>query len=541
VFAQEVVVVSPESAFLRLSEYIKRQLPTLNAPGIAIGLTHREQILHVSVFGLANTAAGLPVTPETLFQIGSISKSFTSIILLQLQEQGLLDVNDPVKKYLPWFEIQSEYEPITLRHLMSHTAGIITGSDDTVSAYTEAWNLRYTKATAPPGEMFHYSNSGYKVLGLVLQTLLGQSLADILHDRILVPLEMDATLPVIRSEARSRLAVGYSPFFDDRPLPAGGLLAPATWFESDTADGSICSTAGDMCKYLQALLQKGKGLLKLDSFEQLITPVVPTGDDIHGEHYGLGLSIQQIDEHRVVCHSGGMVGYTADMLADLDAGLGVIVLTNGPAEPEKTSRYILNLICAAWDGNELPELPSDIPEMVEHADDYIGQYSCGNKSFKLTSKNQRLYLDFDSATVLIEPHNADRFFVPHPAFELFPLQMGRENGQITEANYGGEKFVRSPYRGQTFFEYPIEWKAYPGHYRSHNPWLSNFRIVLRKGVLVFISPFGEEEPLHPLEPGLFRIGEDSRSPEFIRFDVVIDGKAMQAILSGGVYSRTFTP
>ena len=124
---------------------------------------------------------------------------------------------------------------------------------------------------------------------------------------------------------------------------------------------------------------------------------------------------------------------------------------------------------------------------------------------------------------------------------IFLLQMGRENGQITEAVYGGERFVRFPYRGQTSFEYPIEWKAYPGHYRSHNPWLSNFKVVLRKGKLFFIFSFGEEEPLHQLEPGLFHIGDDARSPEFIRFDVMINGKTMQAILSGGVYNRTFTP
>ena len=160
-------MLSTESAFQRLSEYIDRRLPTLNAPGIAIGITNREQILHTGFFGLANRETGIPVTPETLFQIGSISKSFASIILLQLQEQGLLDINDPVTKYLSWFEIQSEYEPITLRHLMSHTAGIVMGNDETVAAFTEAWNLRHTKATASPGEMFHYSNSGYKVLAPV--------------------------------------------------------------------------------------------------------------------------------------------------------------------------------------------------------------------------------------------------------------------------------------------------------------------------------------------------------------------------------------
>jgi D-alanyl-D-alanine carboxypeptidase len=131
--------------------------------------------------------------------------------------------------------------------------------------------------------------------------------------------------------------------------------------------------------------------------------------------------------------------------------------------------------------------------------------------------------------------------VPHPAFELFLLQMGREDGQIVEANSGGERYTHARNRGETFFESPTMWRAYPGHYRSHNPWLSNFRIVLRKGSLVFIYPSGEDEPLYPLEPGLFRLGEDPRSPEFIRFEVIIDGKPIQAIFSGGVYSRTFSP
>ncbi|MBU1661848.1 MAG: beta-lactamase family protein [Chloroflexi bacterium] len=534
-------MVSIESALQRLSGFIERQLPALNAPGIAIGLTHREQVLHVGVYGLANRETKQPVKPETLFQIGSITKSFTSIVLLQLQEQGLLDINDPVTNYLPWFEIQSEHEPITLRHLMSHTAGIIMGSDETVSAYTETWDLRHTKATASPGEMFHYSNSGYKVLGVVLQTILGQSMADILRKRVLDPLSMFATLPVIRTEDRSKMAGGYSPFFDDRPLPVGGLMAPATWLESDTADGSICSTAEDICRYLRALLNKGRGLISEASFEQLIHPVIPTGDELHGEQYGLGLSSRQINGHQVIGHSGGMVGYTADMLADLDAGLGVVVLTNGPAEPAKISRYALKLLRAACQGDELPPFPEDDLHKVDKVDNYAGTYSCGEKTFTLTSKDERLYLDFETASVLLELRTPDHFLVPHPAFELFLLQMGRENDQIVEAIHGGERYIHSRYQGETSFEIPPEWLAYPGHYRSHNPWFSNFRVVLRTGQLTLIQPGGDEEALHPLEPGFFRVGADPRSPEFICFDMLIDGKAMQANFSGGAYCRTFTP
>ena len=284
-----------------------------------------------------------------------------------------------------------------------------------------------------------------------------------------------------------------------------------------------------------------KGLLSPQSFEQLIEPIILTEDGIHGEHYGLGLVTQQIDGHHVISHSGGMVGYTADLLADLDAGLGIIVLTNGPAEPEKLSRQILSFLRAALGRNELPDFPTEVHVKVEHANNYIGQYYCEDKSFTVSTKNERLYLELDTDTVLLEPFSSDKFFVPHPSFELFPLQFRREKNEIVEAIHGGEIYLRGSYQEPSSSEYPLEWEAYPGHYRSHNPWLSNFRVVLRKEKLIVIYPFGEEESLYQLERGLFRLGEDSHSPEFIRFEVIIDSKAMQANLSGGIYSRAFTP
>lgn len=128
----------------------------------------------------------------------------------------------------------------------------------------------------------------------------------------------------------------------------------------------------------------------------------------------------------------------------------------------------------------------------------------------------------------------------HDAVTKHLPQFRRENDEITETIHGGERYLRNGNQGESSIAIPAEWELYPGHYRSHNPWLSNFRIVLRTGTLSFIDPSGDEQPLHQIEPGLFRLGDEPRSPEFIRFDVVIDGKAMQAILSGGVYSRTFT-
>jgi CubicO group peptidase (beta-lactamase class C family) len=525
-----------------LGLFIERRLKTLNAPGLTVGLTDRERLLFVGTYGMANCDAGKPVIPATLFQIGSISKAFSSVVLLQLQELGLLSIDDPVTDYLPWFEAKSSFEPITLRHLMSHSAGIIMGSDATLSAFTEAWYLRHTWVTSPPGNRFHYSNTGYKVLGLVLQTILGQSMAEILRQRVLDPLGMQATKPVITNDSRGRMAVGYEPFYDDRPLPRGGGLAPAAWFESDTADGSISSTAGDMCCYLRALLQRGQSLVTPESFNLLIHHEIPTGDDLHGEHYGLGLSTRQVDGHQVIGHSGGMVGYTADLLADLDAGVGVVVLTNGPADPEIVSKFALKLLCAFQEGNELPPEPLDDPYHVEKPGDFAGKYHRGEKTLILTPKDDHLYLDYKDDSILLEPREPDVFLIPHPDFELFLLHFEWDEARrINLATHGPDCYFPDGSLEPAVLEYPPDWEAYPGHYRSHNPWFPSFRVVLRRGELFFIYPSGECEPLHPIETGSFRVGADSCSPEFIRFEVIINAQAMQANLSGGVYSRTFTP
>ncbi len=553
-------LVDFQGAINRLSTVIERNREALNLPGLAIGVTNRERLLFEGEYGWRNREAKTSVTPDTLFQIGSISKSFSSMVFLQLQEEGVLDINDPVTQYLPWFEVQSEFSPITLRHLLSHTAGIISDSDITPVAQMEAWFLRHTHATAPPGEMFHYSNNGYKVLGLVLETILQQPISQILRERVLQPLGMTASEPAITHNTRSRLATGYDAFYDDRPLPRGGRLAPATWFEYSAADGPICSNAADMCRYLRCLLNRGKGLLSEDSFKLLIHPFISTGEagEEFDEHYGLGLSSYQIEGHHVIGHSGGMVGYTAHILADMDTGIGVVTLTNGPGDPCMLTLFALKLLLAAEQGGEnYPEFSLE-PEGIQVID-YVGTYHGDERCLTLTAKDNCLYLDFEGELLPLEAHSPDTFLVPHPSFELFLLRFvhdethtqhedEEEAGQtepgkkrISRVVFGSEVFFRDGVQEEPQKDTPEDWQAYPGHYRSHNPWYPNFRVVLRNGELTFIEPSSEEEPLFPLEKGRFRIGADPRSPEFIRFEAILDGKAWIANLSGGVYSRTFTP
>jgi CubicO group peptidase (beta-lactamase class C family) len=544
-----------EEAFKRLDQFIEQKMKITNVPGMAIAVTDRERLLRVSTYGFADVAAQAPVTPEMLFEIGSISKSFTSIALLQLREEGRLNLHEPVTRYLPWFEVQAEYEPITLHHLMSHTAGITMGTDFTGEARYEVWALRVTEATAPPGTYFHYSNVGYKVLGVLLEDLLGQPYGDIIQARILDPLGMTATDSITTHETRKRLAVGYEGFYDDRPLPRGRPLAPATWLEYGAGDGGIASTPADMAAYLRMLMNRGQGprgrILSEGSFDLMTQRVIEAEEEGEGSFYGYGLGIRESDGHTTIGHSGMMISYCSYMLADMDDGLGVVVLTNGPEgqSDEEIANLALKLLRAALHDQELPPVPPTDPTKVENGAEYAGTYrAChgrnrraGARVLTLVAEGERLILRYDDERVVLEQRGPDRFYVDHPDFALFLLHFGREEGKVVEAFHGPDWYTNERYAGPTTFDYPKEWDAYPGHYRSHNPWLTNFRIVLRKGALALIHPSGPEEPLVPLGSTVFRVGKDDRSPERIRFDTILNGRALRANLSCGDYYRTFTP
>jgi CubicO group peptidase (beta-lactamase class C family) len=541
-------VADLQEALVHLDSLVEQQKQVDNIPGIAIAVTDRKKLLRVAAYGLADVAAKTPVTADTLFEIGSITKSFTAIALLQLHEEGLVDLHAPVTRYLPWFSVPSKYEPITLHHLLSHTAGLIMGTEFSTEARYEVWALRETEVAAPPGTFFYYSNVGYKALGLVLEQLLGQEYGQIIRERILDPLGMAATDAVITHETRKRLAVGFETLYDDRPAHPSHPLAPAAWFETGTADGSIAATAADMATYLRMLMNHGQGphrrILSEAGFRLMTQRVIepPQGGEEHGTFYGYGLNISEDGGHILIGHDGGMVGYYAAILADLDDGLGVVVLTNAPGEPGRIAWLALQVLRAAHHGQSLPSLPPiPDPTRIENAADYAGTYRAEGGTFTITDEEMRLVMQHGAERTILQQSGPDRFYVCHPDFSRFLLRFGREDGQVVEAFHGPAWYVHERYAGLSTGQYPTRWVAYTGHYRSHNPWFSNFRIVLRKGTLVLSTPWGDEQTLVAMGGSLFRVGDDARSPERIRFDTLVDGRAIRANLSGCDYYRTFTP
>ena len=541
-------MTSIERAFEEIDRYVQRRMSEVNMPGMALAVTDRENLLRVASFGYADLAAGKPIQPGTMFEIGSIGKSFTNIALMQLCDEGRLDLQAPVSRYLPWFEAQSDYEPITTHHLMTHTAGLVSGTDIAPHGLYESWALRDSRTGAPPGEYFRYSNVGYKTLGFLLEEVDGRPYQDAIQSRVLDPLGMRDSHPVIGYETRKRAAVGYRRFYDDRPEHSDHGLVPALWTEYGVGDGCQASTAEDMCIYLRMLMNGGSGpagrVMSEESFGLMSQRAIPT-QQWGGAWYGYGLTSADVEGHAYLGHGGSTTGFVAAMIADLDDSIGVVVLINGIAESYGAvgiAMHLLALLRAGLRQEQMPPLPPAAePSSVNNAADYAGSYGSGEDRMVITATGDRLTLRWRGQDAVLESRGEDSFYVSHPDLELFLLEFGREGNRIVEAFHGPDWYVKEWYSGPLSFDYPEVWESYQGHYRAYNFGLTNFRIVLRKGALLLIYPSGGHDVLTPLDDGLFRIGEDPRSPETLRFDSVASGQALRAIYSGCPYYRTYTP
>jgi D-alanyl-D-alanine carboxypeptidase len=511
-----------------LRAYVEELLAAHPLPGLAVTVTDRDGVVVSEGFGHADLAAGTPVTRETRFQHGSIGKSFTAVLLLQLREQGLVDLDAPVTDYLPWFEVRTAHRPPTLHDLLTHTSGLMIGADVSSDSRYDVWALRESETGFAPGSRFLYSNVGYRTLGFVVEAVAGRPYPEAVRQRILEPLGLSSTDAAITNETRLRQAVGYARLHDDRPAQRSDPWVPAPWFETGTGDGALAGTMDDLAGFLRALLNGGAGLLQPESYALMTTPVI---DSDEGGWYGCGLLLVENDGRREIGHGGSMPGFRAWIVGDPDAGLGVAVATN-TAEPTMALDQLAAVALELFrDGAAPPAVPH--PLAVENAADYAGTYEGQAGRLELVAEGDRLLLD----RAPLEPRRADGFLADRADLGLFLLGFHREDDRVVEAVHGGDVYRREGSAGPPAEASPPEWSAYPGHYRAYNPWYPTFRVVLRAGRLVIVFPSGYEEPLVPLSDGSFRIAEEDWSPERIRFDAVADGSALRADLSGEQYFR----
>ena len=584
-------------ALAAIDEFVAARLSRLHAPGVAVGLTDRERTLGFVCHGLAGIAARTPVEPDTRFQIGSISKSFAAALVLQEHEAGRVDLPAPGTDSVPWFSLRSRFAPITLHHLLSHTAGRPMGTEFSAEARYALWSLRKTEATCGPGEHFLYSNDGYKLVGLALEAVTGVPVDRLVAARIVAPLAMTDTETTIRRDSPLPVATGYQRLCDDRPAHSGRPLVEAPLVESCTADGSIVSSATDMLAYARLILNRGAapgGRLLTDESFALWTARVVEDPDERGAHYGYGLVSQSLDGYECVGHSGGMLGFNSLLVTEAATGVGVIVLLNGLDDRLDIARFALEALRAALAGATVtsPSPPVDPTIVGEAAVEYAGAYvaaaidaaieprpPAGDEMpdpraggaipclddgdvdrLTLAARDGRLFLrvldaaersaepvgDIDEAgsEVVLERRGDDLFLAPHSGCDRFHLRFERDDGgAVVALSFGPSWFAREGWALPAASAADPSWAPLTGAYRSHDPWNPVFRVISRRGRLLMVAPWlypADELELVPLPDGVFRVGAPCWLPDRLSFDTVIDGHATRAVYDGTPFYRTFT-
>lgn len=523
------------AVFPALDRFVERYLREMNAPGMTLVLADREAVRRVVTYGYGDLEARRRVREDELFEIGSISKSFVALALLQLRDEGKLDLQRPIRDYLPWMRIDTKFAPITVHHLLTHTTGL-PGAGDIFQWDPELAHL----AAYAPGEHFHYNNAMWDLLGILAWTLDGRELPELLRERILRPVGMQSSEPVITADIRERLARSYTPFLADRPYPRDGRLAEAPFVFATGGAGSIAATAADMGRYVRMIANHGKldegRLLSEDGFTRFSSPHIGAATFGPGAHYGYGIAVDTLDGNRLLRHTGGMVSFMSSLMVDIDEGVGAFASVNAQQgyRPNPVVRYALQLMRAQRNSAPPPAMPEpDLPSVVANATDYAGTYQGEAGMLEVAADGDRLHLLHQGERIPLERQGeVDRFLVRHPAFDRFVLLFGREDpavagSEVVEAAWGGDWYRNAKYAGPESFSHPGEWDAYVGHYRNESPWIGSQRIVIRKGRLWL-----DGTTLLEADGGLFRLRDDPYNTEWIRFGEVVNGRCMRIRISG---------
>jgi len=245
-----------------IDNFVEAQMRELHIPGLALAIVQGDQIMYLKGYGIADTS-GRPVTPATLFIIGSTTKSFTALSVMQLVEQGKIELDAPVQRYIPWFHVAdpAESAKITVRHLLNQTSGISTADgnsdlsrDDTAADALQqrARGLQTVHLSQPVGTTFQYTNVNYDLLGLLVEIVSGQSYEDYVEQQIFDPLEMSRSTTALAAAPSNGLATGYRYWFGmpapmKTPFPRGSLPS-----------GYLISSVEDLSHYLIAQMNDGR-------------------------------------------------------------------------------------------------------------------------------------------------------------------------------------------------------------------------------------------------------------------------------------------
>ncbi|MFH1572386.1 MAG: serine hydrolase domain-containing protein, partial [Acidobacteriota bacterium] len=393
------------------------------SPGCALGVIQEGKLIYARGYGMANLEHSIPITPQTIFDLGSTSKQITAASVVLLAQEGKLELDDDVRKYVP--EIPTYGAPVTIRHLVHHTSGLrdyltlmslagvdfdgVTGDEDALGIISRQQGLNFS-----PGEEHLYCNSGYFLLSVIVQRVSGRTLARFAQERIFDPLGMkhshyhnDHTLIV------PGRATGYAPRED------GGFRIDMSGFEQ-TGDGAVMTSVEDLLLWDQNFYRPRVG------GEALVRQLHEVGVLNNGEkmRYAFGLNVDEYRGLKTVSHGGSWAGYRAELLRFPDQNLSVACLCNlASANPGRLARQVAAVflsasMAAAPDpastGDRRPAQAATLTKAELERQVGLYRNPAGGEVRRITLVDGKLFIDTFGPSRELVPLDAARFRVSGP-------------------------------------------------------------------------------------------------------------------------------
>ncbi len=383
VFAQDIELIKhPDVAsnIALIEIWLEANMAYQGLPGISIGIVHDQELIYAKGFGFADVATEKTMMPNSIFRIASHSKLFTAISVLQLRDQGKLRLDDPVKDYLPWFDIEDTYPddpPITIQHLLTHTSGLPREAESGYwidfkfpSTSQLKQRLPHLQTVFPTETRWKYSNLALSLAGEIVSVVSGQTFADYVQEHILNPLNMNSTSVVFPKDHQDQLTTGYG-----RRMPDGRREAlPFVDAKALAAAAGVSSSVTDMAKFVSWQFR----LLESDTMDVLKASTLREMQRVHwvqpdwNSGWGRGFSVMHTKDRDLIGHGGGYPGYLTLTQISPKEKIGIIVFTNSlDAQPGMIANRLFEWVAPAI---AKAEKGDDVEESKPQLSKYEGTY-----------------------------------------------------------------------------------------------------------------------------------------------------------------------
>ena len=382
-----------------LERFIQHEMADKDLPALSIALVDDQNTVWARTFGQSDPERKIPATTETVYRIGSVSKLFTDIAIMQLVERGVLDLDKPVTEYIPEFQPKNPFnKPLTLRQLMSHRSGLLR--EPPVGNYFETsepsladtvLSLNQTELVCEPEARTKYSNAGIAVVGYILEKIQDKPFAEYMKGAVLGPMGLERSSFAPEPGLIKDLAKAYMRTLD------GDMFVAPTFELGMSPAGCMYSTVIDLSRFISVLISRGKGVrgpvVQPETLEKMWSPQYAEPGQKEG--FGLGFRVSEIEGQRCVSHNGAIYGFATALNVLPEAKLGVSVVTTLDGANSVTERLAqralkLMLDMKAGKGLESMELTQPVPpEMITKLE---GCYSSEKSSVELIEKEGELFL-----------------------------------------------------------------------------------------------------------------------------------------------------